>query len=109
MSQSKVYLVNFQTPPVFDVVFSSRAGCHCALPVTCSDLHDPVLTCMTGAVSGRISPPLAGARITVSAAEMEPVTAVTDSSGAYQVSARREVLCTRSLDDIMGLMGPVHL
>ncbi|KAF0301730.1 Nodal modulator 2 [Amphibalanus amphitrite] len=36
-------------------------------------------------ISGRISPSLAGARITVSAADMEPVTAITDDKGAYQI------------------------
>ncbi|XP_043236772.1 nodal modulator 1-like [Amphibalanus amphitrite] len=36
-------------------------------------------------ISGRISPSLAGARITVSAADMEPVTAITDDKGFYQI------------------------
>ncbi|XP_037076289.1 nodal modulator 2-like [Pollicipes pollicipes] len=36
-------------------------------------------------ISGQIVPALGGARVTVSAAEMEPVSAVTDSRGTYQI------------------------
>ena len=51
-------------------------------------------------VSGRITPSLAGATVTVSAPDMEePVTAVTDDKGSYQVSEGRVSVSAPDLEE----------